>query len=434
MKLRCQTPYCDYKGLLSALAVTCLLTTGVSQAAEWQIADLGAKGYHDPYRSGSVFTSGVSVGIIAQATVDPLAQTALPSDVSTFNPPVYLADSGIAGMPMTATPSHNNSGGDRDQRFSTQPSVHLAQSVGDDFWLGFGLSTPLVSSAEAPHYAFLRSDGMDTSLHVTSLAPRFGWKINERWSVDAGLELQRGEAHLSYSLSESDIANSSYVTEERLSRIRAESWESGFNLGMNLSLSEQTRLGWHYRSAVSHSFKGVATIVEPYNTGNSISQYEARADMNLPAVSSLAFSHQADPRWTLQGQYTWFEWSNFDGLHFSSDEAGDISHGMGYRDSWSLSLGSEFRYDPQWTLRGGVQYDQTPAPNVVGDSARLALGAAYRSNDRLSVEMAYTHVLIQQQSLAIDSAQSSTDPLGSSMMLRGNGTGHVFGLGLRYAF
>ena len=303
----------------------------------------------------------------------------------------------------------------------------LTSLLGDELWLGFGLSTPRPSYQVQQPIFRAGADGDDTSLALTSLRPNLAWRVNEQWSLGAGLDIQRGEVrHYPSSSSAPDGEG----------RSAAESWQTGFNIGMSVALSGRTQLGWHYHSAIKHRFKDNATIDRNAEWGMEGTYLQGSTELTLPAVASLEFSHQADPRWTLLGQYRWFESSRMNEQYSGLDEAGNPVSGGGYRNSWALSLGSEYQFDPQWTLRGGLQYRQTPTPGYSSDSTRMALGAGYRSNDRFSVEMAYTHVLIQQQSLSMDQEPSLTGGLESALGLRGGGAGnsHIFGLGLRYAF
>ena len=72
-----------------------------------------------------------------------------------------------------------------------------------------------------------------------------------------------------------------------------------------------------------------------------------------------------------------------------------------YEDSWGVSLGAEYRLDPAWTLRGGVQWDQTPTVDEyrttrTPDADRLwvAAGASWEVSDWIGIDMAYAHIFV----------------------------------------
>ncbi|MBW6477353.1 MAG: outer membrane protein transport protein [Chromatiales bacterium] len=280
----------------------------------------------------------------------------------------------------------------------------LSQALSEDLWLGFALSTPLRQQPEQLANTIEHRDGK-----LTTLQPALAWQASPQWSLGAGLDIQRSEASgTGTSTAIDDIATTAMAPGSR-----SDAWYTGFNLGMSYKFSEQTRIDWQYRTAPS--LHGRQT------TGQELDSPLPEASQS--ASTSLGFAHQTAERWTVLGQYTRFEsmvqYNNVEDLEEGSTEKAFAPR------SWALSLGSEYRLDPNWTLRGGMQYSQEQTTTLPGDSARLALGAAYRSSNRLSVEMAYTHELIRQQSLAIQQ-----DNLSEAE--RGNG--HSFGLGLRLSF
>ena len=358
----------------------------------------------------------------------------MPQDGQTKPQPVATAAmSGMLALCLLSASPVMAAGLDLPDRAHTDTILPL----GDKLWLGFGLSSPYIG--EAGNDAQAMAPGSlatpSASQGATSLSSTLGWQLSEQWSLGVGLDILHGEPAMSHAVTVPLAAEGASDAANELPRLSADNWETGYKLGMQFAPSVQTRLDWQYRSAMSRSLSGDEALSYPAGQGVKVDPYQSRTDLTLPAITSLGFTHQADPRWTLLGQYNWVEWSRLDEQNIALSDGSYTRIDQDYRDSWSLSLGSEFRYDPQWTLRGGLQYSQTPAPKLMGDSTRLALGAAYRSNERLSVEMAYTHVLIKQQSLAMDrdyyQGLSDSDV---SMRGRSSGNAHIFGLGLRYAF
>lgn len=298
----------------------------------------------------------------------------------------------------------------------------------DILWKGFGLSTSLDRS-EPREQLFTHYEILGNGATALNLQPGLSLRLGEHWSLGAGLSLsQREEGRMvspGLSFSEIDGLRPDYETHDR-SRL---AWDTGFRLGMNLSLNEQTSLGWQYRTSPTTRTDSLFTSVD---ADENVPTYREPVDPVSPAIALFGFRHQAAERWTLLGQYSWVTSGVPEGAYASLGEGDDIN-AKGDKNHWSLAFGSEYRYDPQWVLRGGLQYSQMPSLEQYNDSTRLEFGAAYRGNDRLSVEMAYTHVMLKQQSLALDRDYQGTE-LGETMSLPGGGNSHVFGLGLRLAF
>lgn len=86
---------------------------------------------------------------------------------------------------------------------------------------------------------------------------------------------------------------------------------------MLFDLTDNTRLGIHYRDGISHTLQGTATATlstnDPNRTvvGDTIVQ-GGQAELKLPDIASIGIRHRFNDRWTGLAQYTWFNWSNFD--------------------------------------------------------------------------------------------------------------------------
>lgn len=292
--------------------------------------------------------------------------------------------------------------------------VSLSQSLSEDLWLGFNLSTPLDGELYRARLSSLGGDSGEWEL--TNLNSALGWQFTPELSVQAGMDLQQAQPREQYKPRALDSERPDSAT-AMAPQGREESWQHGLNLGMRYSLSAQTSLDWQYRSLAGSSLQAM---------GKGSDSPLFWHDGQLGSSTSLGFTHQAAQRWTLLGQYTRFAWNELD-LNDSDDETPHLADD--YRDSWALMLGSEYRFDPQWTVRGGLRFSEGLSSSQHRDSTSLALGAAYRSSNRLSLEMAYTHELMRQQSLSLDN-----DALRASERSDSLSNGHSFGLGLRYAF
>ena len=73
-----------------------------------------------------------------------------------------------------------------------------------------------------------------------------------------------------------------------------------------------------------------------------------------------------------------------------------------FRNTWRGSIGANYRYDNNWTLRGGVAYDQSPVNNTdrsprLPDNNRtwLSLGAQYKWSPNLAIDLGYTYIFVQ---------------------------------------
>ena len=72
---------------------------------------------------------------------------------------------------------------------------------------------------------------------------------------------------------------------------------------------------------------------------------------------------------------------------------------LNYEDGYLYSLGADYKLDERWILRAGFAYEQSPIDTAIRstrlpDSDRywVSIGASYQYSEKLSFDVAYTHV------------------------------------------
>ena len=81
------------------------------------------------------------------------------------------------------------------------------------------------------------------------------------------------------------------------------------------------------------------------------------------------------------------------------------------------SLGAEYKWSPEWTFRGGLAYERAPINDgnrdvrlLDGDRVWASLGASYRFNNKLSLDLAYSHVFVRSGTISVRCAPISWRP------------------------
>ena len=159
----------------------------------------------------------------------------------------------------------------------------------------------------------------------------------------------------------------------------------------------------------------------------------AEAELKQPDTLGIGFAHKYDDRLTILGSANWFGWSNFDEIRVQFDAGGpDSVTPEAYDDSFSLALGAKWKQDENWTFRGGVQYDQTPTTlpdrstrTPDGDRYWLSLGATYNVNDRLSLDLAASHLFITDGDIALSKRFYAGSPVDTTVNVNGKAESSV---------
>ncbi len=124
--------------------------------------------------------------------------------------------------------------------------------------------------------------------------------------------------------------------------------------------------------------------------------------MKLPDIVTLSLNQALSHNMRLLGTVEWSNWSRFKELRVK-DKSGarpDLVIDANWSDGWFFSVGGEYDYSKQLTLRTGLGYEWSPIDDPkkrllgVPDSNRVwaSIGASYKVTAATTVDFAYTHV------------------------------------------
>jgi long-chain fatty acid transport protein len=121
--------------------------------------------------------------------------------------------------------------------------------------------------------------------------------------------------------------------------------------------------------------------------------------------------HQLNSQLQLLGDVMWTEWSRIDRLPLRRTSGPLVGTPFGtldtlvfnFDDTWRFSVGANYKWTNQWTLRAGYAFDESPVPNAETRSVRLpdedrhwfSLGATYQLSPSGRIDMGYTFVSIK---------------------------------------
>lgn len=301
------------------------------------------------------------------------------------------------------------------------PAGYITHQVNDQVWLGLGLTVPYGMGTDFNRTWEGAERGNKSMILTFDINPNVAWKVNEKFSVGAGLSLQYAKAKLGMgkSVSLNGLPVSGNAT------VEGDSWAWGWNVGMMYRPVETVRLGLAYRSHIAHNAEGHTTLET-----NAINPIESVLPNGMPAMTmvsdmkvriktpdTITFSAAWDATQdlTLSATARWSKWSNFDTLSiensgFSGAPIDNINQAVSgvaksvpvenhWDDTWFFSLGADYRVNEQLTVRGGVAYDQGPVDNayrmaVIPDTDRfwIAGGASYKFSQNLTFDFGATYI------------------------------------------
>ena len=302
------------------------------------------------------------------------------------------------------------------------PFVFYADKVSEQLSWGVGFYVPFGLSSNYDNDFVGRYFADETAIQVLSLQPAIGFKLNEQWSVGAGISINYAEGTLSKykdhsglcelgetttnAMFDAPVYNDAYCNSHY--EVAGDDVAFGYTLGIHGEPVAGTRLALTWHSAVRYSLQGDSVITNTPLTGANVAgntNYLVVAP-NLPAIdlstgklaatnqlteaSQLALTTPASAAFGLDQQIStalsvqlsiaWTQWSEFDSIDIvSADPSPSISlntqrpanlNSPGYigyipqqwQNSWSAALGTSYVYHAGLTLKAGIAYDENPIP------------------------------------------------------------------------
>ncbi|MFK2893545.1 outer membrane protein transport protein [Dyella flagellata] len=471
-----------------------------TQAAAFQLPVTNAAGYGRAFAGGSLWRNDPSAaynnpaamawftGPIAQGSwigIDVHAQFDGINTGSDIEPPGLPP---CLGAPCPAASNPNA----RDGVIS-DGSAFYVQPISERFAIGFGMEAPYGLRTKYSGDWVGRDFGIMTSLKSMGLSLAASFKLSDSFALGVGVTGQRTRAQLNNGLNlgaTEALQGGAYNTPGTIGQInvRVHDWSLGYFLGGEWKPTEIDLLGISYHSRVGNQLKGRYDMYFP-NDGKSVTTYSqgpsfpssttingkgavlaipqlnatfgsggplhelfpnyvnlpplnpdggpATASLDLPAFVTIDYLHQFSKRFSLGTSAQWTNWSKFRKLTLVSDGIQMLSLPMSCRNAWTLSLGGDYRLNEQWTLRGGLAWDQTPTttatrdPRVPDNNRRiLSIGMGYQPTARLTLDAAYSHQFLS------DSAIHNTAPIalgGDRLDGSFDNSGNVIALTATYA-
>ncbi|MBN2647418.1 MAG: outer membrane protein transport protein [Thiotrichales bacterium] len=283
-----------------------------------------------------------------------------------------------------------------------------------DLDFGVGINVPFGSSIEYDQDWVGRYHAVYTSTTTVNINPAIATRLTPNLAFGMGVNFQYIDVNLTqkidFGLTSTPQENDGYAD------LQADGWGLGFNFGFLYTFANQAQLGLSYRSEIEHRADGRADFTVPTNvTSAQYADQSIESSVTLPATASISLAYPYDSQLTLLADATWTGWSSFDELRIEFANKSDSVQPEQWRDVMRYSVGALYQLSPQWILRTGFAYDQTPIPNPtlrtprIPDSDRLwlSIGAGYQWQKNLRLDVAYSHLWGGQEK--IDALDADTE-------------------------
>lgn len=321
---------------------------------------------------------------------------------------------------MAATPGRNV--GDFGEE-GYIPNFHLVVPFNNKINFGLSVATPFGLKTDYQPDWVGRFQGITSDIKSLNINPSISFKVDEQWSVGAGVSAQKLDAKLT----SSSVLGAGFET---LTTIAGDGWGYGFNLGVMGQITPATRVGVAYRSSIEQDLEGNVTFAAVPALNSAL-----ESKIRLPASLSISSVTELNPKWQLLADATWTEWSTIQQLDFQRTNATGPAAGVPipvqdyeWKNSWRFAVGGIYKYSDTINLKAGVAYDITPVPDErrkvrLPDEDRItfAVGSQYKFDKATTFDVAFQYVMPDKAK--IDSTEGSG---GTQSRVLGTAEGDAF--------
>ncbi|MCX8159673.1 MAG: outer membrane protein transport protein [Candidatus Saccharicenans sp.] len=208
-----------------------------------------------------------------------------------------------------------------------------------------------------------------SKIGMFTISPVIAWRINDRLSIGANLNINYGMFSLKRWAGEADMGEGSMDLGQYEESLHG--WGFGLTLGLLVRPADWVSAGLTVKTSSTVKFKGSAEMIYLGYAGYPESS-DLKRNINWPwfVGGGLALRPLEDLVVTADLQWTgWSALKSMDTTYLDPfwnlmmSEAGNDSILLDWKDRWQLRFGLEYRLRPEFSVRAGYYSDPSPAPD-----------------------------------------------------------------------
>ena len=414
-------------GFLCAVFCLPLGLTGSAAASGFALIEQSGSGLGNAYAGAAAAAEDASTLFF-----NPAGLTALPAGKhasvalhaidpsATFRNNASQSAAGIVAPGLPNPFTYSGLGGDAGST-AYVPNAYFAMSLDPRWSVGIGLNAPFGLKTQYDDGWIGRFQGIKSELKTLNVNPTVAYKLNDDVSLGFGLDYQQIDATLTKAINYTAVVGAVSLASavaignvEGRNELKGDDSAWGYNLGATFRLSERTRLGLAYRSAIKYHLTGTHTATHPVTgnvaadaiiTGNPGTQNQnVSVDIKMPDTFSLSALHRLDDRWDMLGDLSWTGWAKIPEIRIKFTVAGasdDVTNWK-LRNTLRASVGANYRYSDKLKLRCGVAYDESPVTDPyrtvrLPDNNRtwLGFGLQYKPSKQGTLDAGFAYLWVK---------------------------------------
>ena len=383
--------------LATALAGIAAFTAApLVHGAGFALQENNASGLGNAYAGGAAVAEDAATVWANPAGMSRLKQREAVQAIHLIMPSNKFSDDG--SVPALNQPLGDNSGGDAGGVHPV-PNLYVVLPYSRQLAFGLGVNAPFGLTTEYDDGWTGRYHGIKSQVKTINVQPSVSWRFNDQFSVGLGVDFQwisatlTSDANYSAAIAQGaqqaaaggqipaaavpSILAATRGLDSRVT-VKGDDTAFGFNVGFLYEVNPNTRFGVHYRSEVEYDVRGSVDFNHPTvpavppalapavgaivgGVNRALYNGDVHADITLPQILNLSFFHRLNDRWDIMADAQWTGWSSIKDLTFIRNEGATLqSTPENFDDVWRVAVGTNYRVNDRWMLRGGLAWDQSP--------------------------------------------------------------------------
>ena len=379
----------------AATGAALLALTAASQGAGFQLAERSATGLGRAFSGESAIADDASVIASNPAGMSLLDDMSFAVGASCIRPGVDVSGTGALGPTSDKGVIPE----------ALVPFSYFTKRLNDKFTAGLGIFTTYGLKTDYST-AFATSAATDYSeLLSFNVNPSLSYRVNDQLSIGVGFNALYAEGEIT-----SLTPGLPPLGGTNLFALKGDDWGFGFNVGVLYEITNRTRVGLHYRSAVELEIEGTADLGAALGGPATV---PATLDIELPDTIEFSIYHEVNDRLAVHGDVLWTNWSRFKTLAPITGTPADpaLAVDESWSDTFRFSIGATYAVNDKLTLRCGLAYDESPVDNDhrtlrIPDADRIwaSVGASYKINECYTCDIGYTHIFADDAKVIAEAA------------------------------
>lgn len=380
------------KKIINILLGSSILTIGNVYAAGFALIEQNASGMGNAYAGAAAVAEDASTIFFNPAGMTYIDGTQAVGALHLIKPNADFNDKGsigAQGIPAAVVPRGDEGPNAGDLAFV--PNFYFMTEINPSVKVGVGVNAPFGLKTEYDDEWLGRFQAVKSELKTVNINPSIAIKVNDQLSLGLGLSAMWAEAELTRQVNR-------VVAPESDVKIKGDDWGFGFNLGAIYQATQDTRLGFSYRSKVTQTLEGDAKFGSALAAANS----DVTAKVDLPESFSASVFSKVNDKWDVMADVTWTRWSRFKELRIKFDSgADDAVTEENWDNTLRYSVGLNYHYSDAIKLRAGLAYDEEAIKDeyrtarIPGNDRKwVSLGASYQMTPTSKFDIGYSHLFL----------------------------------------